>query len=89
MRIAKNNEDDGSASEAGGPGQAGASSQPRDKLPTVFEGNISRREKSVLDDEAAVLSREKLIIAREGTANVRERVSDQREDRPVQGGHSP
>jgi diguanylate cyclase (GGDEF)-like protein len=78
--MAMNHKDDDSASDTGGPGQAGASSQPKDKLPTVLEKNISRREKSVLDDEAAVLSREKLVTAREDTANLRELVSDRRED---------
>jgi diguanylate cyclase (GGDEF)-like protein len=78
--MAMNNKDDGGTSGTNGPGQAGASSQPNDKLPTVLEENISRREKSVLDDEAAVLSREKLVTAREDTANLRESVSDRRED---------
>ena len=75
-----NNKDDGGASDTDGPGQANGSTQSKDTLPTVLEENITRREKSVLDDEAAVLSREKLVTAREETADVRESASDRRED---------
>lgn len=52
--------DDGSVSGTDDPGQAGVSSQQNDRLPPEhLERNITRREKSVMDDEAAMLSREK------------------------------
>lgn len=51
-----------------------------DKLLTILENNIARRERAVVDDEAAVVSREELVSAREDAAQVREGVSDLRED---------
>ncbi|NDP40138.1 MAG: EAL domain-containing protein [Rhodoferax sp.] len=51
-----------------------------DKLPTILENNIARRESAVIDDEAAVLSRENLASAREDAAQMREGVADLRED---------
>jgi hypothetical protein len=51
-----------------------------DKLPTILENNIARRESAVIDQEAAVLSRENLASAREDAAQVREGVADLRED---------
>lgn len=51
----------------------------QDKLPTLLENSIARRESAVIDDEAAVLSRENLASAREDAAQVREGVADLRE----------
>ena len=51
-----------------------------DKLPTILENNIARRESAVIGHEAAVLSRESLASAREDAAQVREGVADLRED---------
>ena len=51
-----------------------------DKLPTILENNIARRESAVIGHEAAVLSRENLASAREDAAQVREGVADLRED---------
>src|SRR5450830_55835 len=51
-----------------------------DKLPTILENNIARRESAVIDNEATVLRRENLASAREDAAQVREGVADLRED---------
>ena len=51
-----------------------------DKVLTILENTIARRESAVIDNEAAVLSRENLASAREDAAQVREGVADLRED---------
>lgn len=51
-----------------------------DKVSTILEKTIARRESAVIDNEAAVLSRENLASAREDAAQVREGVADLRED---------
>lgn len=50
-----------------------------DKLPTILENNIARRESAVIDNEAAVLGRENLASAREDAAQVREDAAHLRE----------
>ncbi len=52
----------------------------QDKLLTILEKKMARREGAVVDDEATVLSREKLAAAREDAAQVREGVADLREN---------
>ncbi|MDQ3187122.1 MAG: diguanylate cyclase, partial [Pseudomonadota bacterium] len=46
-------------------GQPDLPGQHKDRLPSVLEKNITRRESAVIDDEAAVLSREKSATTRE------------------------
>ena len=49
-------------------------------MPAAAEENSTRRESTVVEDEAAVQSREKLASAREDTAHVRENTAELRED---------
>jgi diguanylate cyclase (GGDEF)-like protein len=50
------------------------------ELPATVEGDITRRENSVIDHEAAVVSRENSATAREDAAHLREHAAHLRED---------
>lgn len=50
----------------------GVTSQPEDSLPATLEKDVTRRENTVIDDEAAVLRREKSVTEREDAAHERE-----------------
>ncbi len=52
-----------------------------DKLPTLLEKDIARRESAVIDKEAAILNRENLASAREDAAYLREGAVTSREQR--------
>ena len=57
-------------------GQPGVSSQPKDRLFTAHESNITRRKSAVITYETAVLRREKLVAARENAVALREQAAD-------------
>jgi len=65
-----NRNDKDGASDTGDP--RGVTSQPKDSLPATLEKDITRRENTVIDDEAAVLRREKSVTSREDAAHERE-----------------
>lgn len=56
------------------------SGRHKDRLPAAQETDISRRERAIVDDEAAVLSREKSAGVREDAMHVREKSANLRED---------
>ena len=70
--------DKSGVSDTDGPGHA-SPAQPQDRLPVVPEKEITRRENTVMHDEAAVLSREKSATAREDAADLREDAAHLRE----------
>lgn len=53
-------------------GQSGVTSQGKDRLLVVRGNDRRRRERTVLDDEAAILIRDKLVTLREERAQLRE-----------------
>ncbi|MBI5860782.1 MAG: EAL domain-containing protein [Rhodocyclales bacterium] len=57
----------------------GVTSQPKDSLPATLEKDVTRRENTVIDDEAAVLRREKSVTEREDAAHEREGAATSRE----------
>ncbi|MHB1189098.1 putative bifunctional diguanylate cyclase/phosphodiesterase [Thiobacillus sp.] len=75
-----NSTDEDGAPATDDPDQPGVAGQPIDSLPAALEKDITRREGTVIDDEAAILSREKSATAREDAAHVRENAADLRED---------
>jgi diguanylate cyclase len=60
-------------------GQPGVSSQPKNRLFSAHESNITRRKSAVITYETAVLRREKLVAARENAVALREQAADLRE----------
>ena len=75
-----NRDDNDGASDTDDPGQAGGSSQHQDRLPAALDKEVTRREITVIDDEAAVLSREEVATERENAAGLREGAVSKREE---------
>jgi len=71
-----NSNDNSGVSDTDGPVMP---AQTKDKLPVAPETEITRRENTVMHDEAAVVSREKSATAREDAADLREDAAHLRE----------